>query len=134
MKLILCIDDQNGMMFNHRMQSRDRVLIAELMTHVGAAQLRVSPYSVSLFPTDAPNVTVMENPCAAATAEDFVFVEDVELSPYWENVSELILYRWNRLYPSDVKFTEDMTKFQLISTTAFEGSSHSEITKEVWKR
>ncbi len=133
MKLILCLDDASGMMFNHRRQSRDRVLIADLMTHVGHAKLWISPYSAPLFPTDAPNITIAENPCAAAGEEDFVFAEDCAISPYWDKVSELILYRWNRLYPSDLKFGEDMTKFYLAATYGFEGSSHSEITKEVWK-
>lgn len=134
MKLILCIDDQNGMMFNHRRQSRDRVLIADLISHVGNAKLWISPYSASLFPSDAPNVKITENPCAEAGEEDFVFVEDCEMFSYWDKASEVILYHWNRLYPSDVKFTKDITKFHLAATTAFEGSSHSEITKEVWKK
>lgn len=34
MTLILCLDDENGMMFNHRRQSRDRVLISEMLSHI----------------------------------------------------------------------------------------------------
>ncbi len=133
MKLILCLDDTSGMMFNHRRQSRDRVLIADLVTHVGNATLWISPYSAPLFPANAQNITVAENPCAVAKDGDFVFVEDTALSPYWDKVSELILYRWNRLYPSDVKFHEDMAAFHLAATDSFAGSSHNEITKEIWK-
>ena len=31
MKLIVCLDDKNGMMFNKRRQSRDRVLIENVL-------------------------------------------------------------------------------------------------------
>ena len=31
MKLIVCMDDKNGMAFNHRRQSRDRVLAKRIM-------------------------------------------------------------------------------------------------------
>ena len=31
MTLIVCIDDKNGLLFNHRRQSRDRVLIEDLL-------------------------------------------------------------------------------------------------------
>ena len=43
MTLIVCLDDNLGMMFNRRRQSRDRVLIAELMAHVGDRRLPVFP-------------------------------------------------------------------------------------------
>ena len=31
MILIVCVDDHNGMMFNHRRQSQDRVLRADIL-------------------------------------------------------------------------------------------------------
>ena len=37
MKLILCVDDKGGLAFNHRRQSRDRVL-NERIQHTIAAQ------------------------------------------------------------------------------------------------
>ncbi len=134
MTLILCLDDQNGMMFNHRRQSRDRVLIAEMLAHVGDGRLFVSPYSAPLFPADAKNVTVAEEPCAIAAEGDFAFVEDTDPAAHWSRVSELIIYRWNRLYPSDKKFCGDMTAFHLTETSEFVGSSHDKITKEIWKK
>ena len=54
MKLIVCLSDDNGMMFNHRRQSRDRVLIADMIQHVQNAPLWVSPYSAPLFGEDCP--------------------------------------------------------------------------------
>ena len=134
MTLILCLDDEIGMMFNHRRQSRDRVLIAELLSYIGSGRLFVSPYSASLFPSDVKNVTVADDPCAAASKGDFAFVEDTDPSAHWSQVSEVILYRWNRLYPADKIFSKDMTAFNLTETTEFVGSSHDKITKEIWKK
>ncbi len=134
MTLILCLDDHLGMMFNHRRQSRDRVLIAELLAHVGNGRLFVSPYSAPLFPENARSITVTDTPCTAAREGDFAFVEDTDPIACWDRVSEIIIYRWNRLYPSDKKFCGDMTGFHLTETSAFVGSSHDQITKEVWKK
>ena len=35
MKLILCVDDKGGLAFNHRRQSRDRVLNERILMHCG---------------------------------------------------------------------------------------------------
>lgn len=134
MTLILCLDDNLGMMFNHRRQSRDRVLIAEMLTHIGGGRLFVSPYSASMFSADTSNITVTDEPCAVAGEGDFAFVEDTDPTVCWDQVAVIIIYRWNRLYPSDKTFCGDMTGFHLTETAEFVGSSHDKITKEIWKR
>ena len=134
MTLVLCLDDDHGMMFNHRRQSRDRVLIAELLETVGESRLLVSPYSKALFPEGAANITVAEDPCAAAGEDDYVFVEDSDPAAAWERVTAFIIYRWNRAYPADTYFTCDLTGFRMTDVAAFEGSSHELINKEIWKK
>ena len=134
MTLVLCLDDGMGMMFNRRRQSRDRVLVADLLETVGEDRLLVSPYSKALFPSEAACVAVVEDPCAAAEEGDFVFVEDTDPAAAWEKVTALIIYRWNRLYPADKRFCGDMTEFILTEIREFAGSSHDTITKEVWKK
>lgn len=133
MTLVVCLDDNLGMMFNRRRQSRDRVLIAELLNHIGDRHLVVSPYSAPLFPVDAPHITVAEDPYAAAGEEDFVFAEDTDPTSAWEKVTAVLLYRWNRTYPADRYFRGDLAGFRLTESTEFVGSSHDKITKEVWK-
>ena len=134
MTLVLCLDDECGMMFNHRRQSRDRVLIEDLLETVGERRLLVSPYSKALLPPDAANISVVENPCAEADDGDFAFVEDTDPAAAWDKVTTLIIYRWNRLYPADVHFVCDLTGFRMADATAFEGSSHELINKEIWKK
>lgn len=56
MTVILTLDDRGGMSFNGRRQSRDRLLIADLLSELrarGVTRLVLAPSSASLFPEDA---------------------------------------------------------------------------------
>lgn len=134
MKLIVCLSDDGGMMFNHRRQSRDRVLVADMIHHTQDTPLWVSPYSAPLFGEDAPMLHIDPLPAKAAGKGDFCFVEDTPLPQTFDTVEELIIYRWNRLYPSDVFFSCDTSAFTLQESTEFVGSSHDNITKEIWRK
>lgn len=134
MKLIVCLSDDSGMMFNHRRQSRDRVLVADMVEHTKDATLWISPYSAPLFVEDCPHLQVASDPTKTAGENDYCFVEDTPLPPNLEDVNELLIYRWNRLYPSDVFFTCNTSTFSLAETHEFVGSSHDNITKEIWKK
>ena len=134
MKLIVCLSEGNGMMFNNRRQSRDRVLIADMVRHVGDTTLWVSPYSAPLFGESCPSLRVAPNPAAAAEKDDYCFIEDTPLPQSLEDTSELLIYRWNRLSPADVRFTCDTSAFSLTKSDEFVGSSHDNITKEIWKK
>ena len=134
MKLIVCLSDDGGMLFNQRRQSRDRVLIADMIQHVQNTTLWIGDYSAPLFGDDAPTMRAVLDPAMEAQAGDYCFVERTPLPQDIDNVEELIIYRWNRLYPSDVFFTLDMSAFRLAESTEFVGSSHDKITKEIWKK
>ena len=133
MTLVLCLDDGAGRMFNHRRQSRDRLQMEDLLSTVGERRLLVSPYTAALIPPEAKNVTVTEA-FDTAREEDVVFLEDGDPAPLWASVKTLVIYRWNRLYPADVRLTADLSAFRLQSREEFQGSSHDRITKEVWIR
>ena len=49
MKVIVCLEDKGGMMFNHRRQSRDRVLIADVVKMADGSKIFISQYSAMLF-------------------------------------------------------------------------------------
>ena len=134
MKLIVCLGDDGGMMFNHRRQSRDRILVADIVRHVKNTPLWVSPYSAPLFEGDCPMLCTDAVPAQSARMGDYCFVEDTPLPQTVEDIEELIIYRWNRLYPSDTYFTCDTSSFVLRKSTDFSGSSHDKITKEVWTK
>lgn len=131
MRVALCIDDYGGMLFNNRRQSRDRILLADLLREADG-RLRISPFSAKLL-GDAP-AAVGEDYLAAAAQGDLCFVEKDPLTPHADTIDELILYRWNRHYPADVYFDLDLSAFRLVESTEFVGSSHEKITKERYKR
>lgn len=125
MKLIVCLDDKNGMMFNKRRQSRDRYLIENILEFCKDEKLYTNEYSAKLFPENT--IEICENPeNGYCFAENFLVDE--------ENVEEIIVYKWNRLYPADTYFNIDLENWTLTETIDFEGSSHEKITREIYRR
>ena len=49
MHIIVCLDDQNGMAFNHRRQSRDRVVTEDICILADGRPLWMNKNSVALF-------------------------------------------------------------------------------------
>ena len=49
MYIILCLDDNNGLAFNHRRQSQDRIVAEDISKTVGEKKLWITDYSRKLF-------------------------------------------------------------------------------------
>lgn len=128
MILIVCLDDNKGMMFNKRRQSRDRVLIENVLELCKGEKLYTNEYSANLFPENS--VEICENP--AETENGYCFAENFLVNE--EKVEEIIVYKWNRVYPVDTYFNIDLEKWTLRETVEFEGSSHEKITRERYVR
>ncbi|MBP9988018.1 MAG: ribonuclease Z [Ruminococcus sp.] len=128
---IVCLDNSGGMMFNHRRQSKDSAVIADIEKAVASATVFLNSYSAKLFENSACKLTVAENFLEIAD-EDFCFVEDKTLAEYEEKIQKIIVYRWNRDYPSDFSFDIDLSEWSIAQTESFSGTSHEEITKEVY--
>ena len=128
MKLIVCLDDNNGMMFNKRRQSRDRVLIENVLELCKDEKLYTNEYSGKIFPENSIEIfgSIEDVGNAYCFAEDFTVNE--------EYVDEIIVYKWNRLYPADTYFYIDLKNWSLTETVDFEGSSHEKITREIYRR
>ena len=136
MTVAVCLDDRNGMSFGGRRQSRDRLLIADFMQSCSPDQpVFVNAYSCPLF-GEYSQITVVEDLLSDCPDGGVCFVERQPLTPYLEQLAELIIYRWNRLYPADLYFDVDLKEmgFSLVSSCEFTGSSHDKITKEVYCR
>ena len=137
MKVIVCVDDNNGMMFSNRRQSRDRILIDDVVKNVVGGNLLMTPYSEILFKdSDIESFFLSEYILEEADPEDYCFIENKALLPYSDRIDELIIYRWNRTYPADMHLDIDpeALSLKLVSTTEFAGSSHEKITKELYKK
>ena len=132
MIIAVAIDDNSGMTFNNRRQSRDSALCADLLNSA-TAKLRMNSYSAKLF-DENEKIIVSESFLDEAADNDVCFVENVSPTPYIDRAIGLIIYRWNRRYPVQTKFDVDLSQFKLVSSFDFVGTSHEKITKEIYKR
>lgn len=128
MKLIVCLDDKNGMLFNKRRQSRDKILIENVLKLCKGETLYTNEYSGTLFPENS--VVVCEN--TDEIENGYIFAENFTVSE--EKIEEIIVYKWNRVYPADVYFNISLNNWKLEETVDFVGSSHEKITREVYRR
>ena len=132
MKIIVCMEDHGGMMFNRRRVSSDAVVLQRILEISHGEKLWMSPYSAKLF--EGETVCIAEDFLLCAQTGDYCFVEDADISDCLEHIEELILFRWNRRYPSDLKFSLSLDNWKRISTEEFAGKSHPLITQEVYVR
>lgn len=128
MKLIVCLDNKNGMLFNKRRQSRDKILIENVLELCKGERLYTNEYSATLFPENS--VVICEN--FESIENGFVFAENT--IPNEENIEEIIVYKWNRVYPADTFFNISLDGWELAETVDFVGSSHEKITRERYVR
>ena len=148
MKIIVCVDNQNGMMFNHRRQSQDRVLRKRILELTGGKKLWMNAYSQKQFlqgnmPKEqeqsgqlgqSGQIQADETFLEKAGPGEYCFVEDKDVVPYESRIEEVILCHWNRDYPADVFFEVDLSKWRLEERKDFSGYSHEKITKEIYNR
>ena len=135
MKIIVCLDDQNGMMFNQRRQSQDRMVREDIMQL--SLPIVMNAYSYKMFEKEVfAERIVVNNDLPVLKEACYQFIEDLDIKPYEDQITEIIVYSWNRNYPRDLKWTIDLTdkQWQIISETEFQGSSHDCITKKVYIR
>jgi hypothetical protein len=132
MILIVCIDDNYGMMFNQRRQSQDRVLREFLLQLTQNGKLWMNHYSAKQFTEPAPQINIDENFLAESAPGEYCFVEDTSIQPYYQWVEKVILCKWNRVYPSDLKFDMSLQGWSSKILSEFAGSSHEKITVEEW--
>ena len=127
-RVAVCLDDEGGMMIFGRRQSRDRVLIDELCQST-EGKVYINGFSAGLFAAHTEQAAVVENPLAECPDGGTCFIENMAIIPYAERIERLIVYKWNRLYPSDVKIDVDLSGYGVIAREDFVGSSHDKITK-----
>lgn len=137
MIIITCIDEERGMMFNHRRQSQDRLLREDVIRECQNHKLYMNKYSFSMFAEQKEiPVIVLEDFLEQAGEHDYCFVEDQNMNCFMEDIEKVILYQWNRRYPADTYFMVDLWdgNWILEERKEFKGSSHENITREVYKR
>ncbi len=133
MNIILCLDDNNGMMFNKRRQSRDWIMNEKILKITENQRFLMNDYSAKLF-GEGNNIIISDDFLSVAEKDDFVFVEEKVES--LDKVNSVYAFYWNRVYPADVHFSFDLEREGFVLTEAqdFSGSSHEKITLKVYRR
>lgn len=136
MKIIIALDDNNGMLFNHRRQSSDAAIRDRIRELIKGEKLYLNAYSAEQFKDTDIRLSVDEDFLHKAGKGEYCFVENVQLSGVKEDIEEFIIFRWNRKYPSDFVLGIPLGEYGMacISTEEFAGNSHEKITMEVWER
>ena len=134
MILAFCIDDNGGMLFNRRRQSQDRALREDLLREADGRILWMNAYSAKQFDPPPEAIRIAEDFPEQAGPGEFCFLETADPALWAERAERLVLYRWNRRYPSDLRCTLSLEGWTLERREEFPGYSHETITKEVYKR
>lgn len=130
MNIIVCLDDNLGMLFNKRRQSKDRRVLEDIEKFTN--EVLISSFSESFFSESLCETKVNDNYLEKASSNSYCFVEADKVSPYIDKVEQVIVYKWNRKYPSDFKFDISLESWKMIEQKEFAGFSHEKITKEVY--
>lgn len=135
MRLILCVDDRYGLLFNRRRQSRDREVTADIIAEGLNGRLLIEERSETLF-ADAEKygIVVSDNISEEAGKNDCCFIERKPDEALLAKADELILYFWNRKYPGTAFFKFDSDMWEPVSEIEFRGRSHSKITKRRYRK
>lgn len=132
MEIIICLDDNNGMLFNNRRQSRDSKVLLDIKNNLEGS-LTIFPFSEKLIKGSEIPYEMLSYPVSGNAV---VFIEDRGINEFLPAVHKITVYRWNRVYPADMSLDIDFSAegFKSVSVCEFEGSSHEKITKEVYER
>lgn len=136
MIVITCLDDDNGMFFNKRRQSRDEEVIKDILENTDK-KIWMNQYSAKLFEPFQPSKLIVEDDFFNCLKKgDYCFVENYNLKSQEDRIEYIIIYRWNRKYPADVYFDIDLIaeEWELVDTKEFRGGSHDKITREIYRR
>ncbi len=133
MTLIFCVDDNFGLMFNKRRQSRDSAVLEDIKNCFACEKILISEYSEKLFNEAGVDYIVSES---FENQDGICFVEDKYSPDLLSLANEVILYHWGKVYPADTKFDIELlgADFTLAEANVFKGTSHNEIKKERYTR
>lgn len=104
MHLIMCMDNRQGMSFNGRKQSRDRVVDRDI------------------------------NEILRSEEGEFYTIDRWDNSFDMNQIDTIIVYCWNKKYPADEFCPIDFSTWEFIDEVEFPGYSHDKITRRRYKR
>lgn len=129
MTIYVCLDDRDGMLFNHRRQSRDIAVLQDL-----GQPVYIDAFSEKLFLSSKIPYRLAPEGLEQIPEEGGFFMEDREPESVLPLADKVAIYRWNRHYPGDFYWNVDLKEwgFTMESQCEFPGKSHETITREVY--
>lgn len=135
MIVIVCVDQRNGLAFNGRRQSRDRMVAADILKESAGRRLWMTPSSRRLFLPEAGDLPGAGLPGPGRSGRA-VLCGGAAPAPWMDRIEGMILYRWDRVYPADLHLdvVPSLPVWHLVSAGELPGFSHKKIEKEVYLR
>lgn len=135
MVIIICVDEKNGMLFNNRRQSKDRILTDHILEKTKNEKLWITSFSEDIFDVNAADNIIIDNQfIEKIEKEDYCFIENIDVNTIIDKVDKIILYNWNRHYPADKYFNINLDGWVVVSEDEFSGFSHEKITEKIYVR
>ncbi|MDD8048603.1 MAG: hypothetical protein PHH04_03260 [Thomasclavelia sp.] len=118
------------MIFNQRRVSRDKKIIEDIIDSYEEDNIVADSRSKILF--EDYDIEYQNLP---TETNKYQFIEFDDLSSIKNKIEELIIYRFNRVYPKDMSLSIDVNKnYELEDEEEFVGNSHDKITKDTYRR
>ena len=134
MKLIICLDDKYGMAFFGKRQSMDQAVCRDILALSEGHKLWMKEYSAKLFSGVDAMLCIDECYLLKAGKNDYCFAETDDVNDIAYDAEQIIVYKWNRAYPSDLRFSAELLQTrEKVASVDFSGSSHDKITREVYR-
>lgn len=142
MTCFLTLDINNGLLFNKRRLSQDKVVTQDIMNYVQSnnARLFLTSYSRKIFPDNiACEFTVCDAPYDISNirgSSNCIFAENLSPIPHIDSIDKLVIYYWNKEYPSDVRFDINPEEFgfRLSDCVDYSSNTHPRITRLIFSR
>lgn len=137
---IVCADQKKGTSVFGKRQSRDLAVLTDILGYLDGKHLFIQDYSEDLFLGEKKNTVsygsyLITEDFHNLGENDVCFVELSSLEEYVDDISVLILYTWDKVYPSDIKLSDEVFEvLKLASNTEIKGNTHEVVIKEVYER
>ena len=120
MIVIVCVDDNLGMMFNNRRQSRDVEVIKKIVELTKGSWLWMNKYSYELFAElGCTNINVDSGFLSETANGEYCFVENTDLEPYEKWVEKIIIFSCD--LPANSELAINCHAFKSISNSRSDG-------------
>ena len=98
--------------------------------------LKINSFSEKLVAASGVNYEIFNNFVTNPDSESFYYIENISVKENLDKINRIIVYWWNRKYPSDTKLDFDPLEcgYKSISVYEFVGKSHEKITREIFER